>query len=226
MSRAAIATAPCCAKPAVPATIKKPAVGGLIPLLFAAAASALLLISLKLPLWQMRLEAPQYRDQEALHIAVLPHSMRGDLRELSVLDKYIGVHVPSTLPQFKWLPALLIAGAVAGFAGAFWPALLRRRVLTLVSCTLAAALACAAVQAMQQMRDIGHQRDQKTALIGVKDFTPPFLGTSKIAQFSVSSSFGLGSWLIAAGLVLQLGADWCGRRTAGKTKSRLSAVQS
>src|SRR5205807_2565954 len=75
-------------------------------------ASALLLVSLKLPLWQMRLEAPQYRDQEALRIAVHPNAFRGDLRELATLDQYIGVHIPPTLPQFRWLPAVLIAGAI------------------------------------------------------------------------------------------------------------------
>ncbi|HTL16832.1 MAG TPA: hypothetical protein VL793_06320, partial [Patescibacteria group bacterium] len=36
------------------------------------AASVLLLLSLKLPLWRMHLEAPQYRDEEALNIAVHP----------------------------------------------------------------------------------------------------------------------------------------------------------
>jgi hypothetical protein len=40
-----------------------------------ALASALLLVSLKLPLWQMRLEAPQYRDKEALHISVHPNAL-------------------------------------------------------------------------------------------------------------------------------------------------------
>src|SRR5262245_35970719 len=81
--------------------------------------SALLLVSLRLPRWQMRLEAPQYRDQEALHIAVHPSALRGDLKELNVLDQYIGVHVPPTLPQFKWLPGVLTAGAMLGLVCAF-----------------------------------------------------------------------------------------------------------
>ena len=87
----------------------------MLPFALTAVASMLLLVSLRLPLWQMRLESPQYRDQEALRIAVHPDSLRGDIRELSVLQQYIGVHIPPTLPQFKWLPGLLIAGAVLGF---------------------------------------------------------------------------------------------------------------
>jgi copper chaperone NosL len=181
------------------------------PIVLAILASALLLVSLKMPLWQMRLEAPQYRDEEALRVAVHPNSMRGDLRELSVLNQYIGVHVPPTLPQFKWLPALLIAGAVGGFAGSLMGKKTRRVCLILVSGALVSGLAVAAIQAMRQIHDIGHKRDQKTVLVGMKDFTPPFLGTAKIAQFTVSSQFGLGAWLIGGALTLQLGAAWISR---------------
>ncbi len=175
-------------------------------------AAALLFVSLKLPLWQMRLEAPQYRDEEALRIAVHPSALRGDIRELTVLDRYIGVHIPPTLPQFKWLPGTIIAGGIVGICAALLPLTIRRRALVVVVILLAAAFTVAAVQAMSQMHDIGHNRDQHTPLVGVKDFTPPFLGTTKIAQFEVSSRFGLGAWLIGAGLTLQLGAAWSSRQ--------------
>jgi hypothetical protein len=180
---------------------------------FAILASALLVISLKLPLWQMRLEAPQYRDREALHIAVHPNALRGDLRELNVLDKYIGVHVPSSLPQFKWLPGLLVTGSVLSLVIGFVGSRFRTRGMVLLSTGLSLALALAAVQAMAQIRDIGHNRDQKTVLVGVKDFTPPFLGTNKIAQFTVTSRFGLGAWLIGGALALQLTAAWLSKRS-------------
>ena len=37
--------------------------------------------------------------------------MRGDLREISVLNKYIGVRIPEHLPQLRWLPVALLAAA-------------------------------------------------------------------------------------------------------------------
>lgn len=187
-----------------------------LTVLLTAVASALLLASLKLPLWQMRLEAPQYRDREALHIAVEPNAIRGDLRELTVLDQYIGVHVPPTLPQFRWLPTLLVAGSGLGVFAGLLGKRFRSLALVLVSSVLVASLAFAAIQAMAQIRDIGHKRDARTVLAGVKDFTPPFLGSSKIAQFTVSSQFGLGAWLIGGALGLQLGAAWVSRRPKGK----------
>jgi len=175
---------------------------------FAFVASALLLISLKLPLWQMRLEAPQYRDEEALRVSVHPNAMYGDLRELSVLNRYIGVHVPSALPQFRCLPAAITAGAVLVLCAAFMPLRMRRLSLIVSGLVLVGALATAVVQAKSQIYKIGHDRDQHTPLVGVKDFTPPFLGTAKIAQFEVSSRFGLGAWLIGVALALQFGAAW------------------
>lgn len=183
-----------------------------VGLLFTLAAAGLLLASLQFPLWQMRLEAPQYRGQEALHVAVHPHALRGDLKELAVLNQYIGVHIPPTLPQFKWLPAVLVAGAVFGVLAGLLPGGWRRRALAGGVVALVAALALAAGQARTQMRAIGHERDPKAALVGVQDFTPPFLGTEKIAQFEVSSRFGLGAWLIGAALALQLGAAGFSRR--------------
>jgi hypothetical protein len=171
-------------------------------------ASALLLISLRYPLWQMRLEAPQYRGEEALRIAVHPNAIRGDVRELSVLNQYIGVHIPPTLPQFKWLPATLIIGAILAIGVAFLPAGIRRLSLVLSALALIAALTMAAIQARSQIYRIGHDRDQHTPLAGVQDFTPPFLGTTKIAQFEVSSRFGLGAWLIGGALALEFSAAW------------------
>jgi hypothetical protein len=75
------------------------------------------------------------------------------------------------------------------------------------------ALGFAAIQARLQMHDIGHKRDQKTVLVGLHDFTPPFLGTTKIAQFTVSSRFGSGAWLIGTALSLQIAAAWLSQRS-------------
>jgi copper chaperone NosL len=193
-----------------------------LPLTLSIMASALLVGSLKLPLWQMRLEAPQYRDAEALRIAVYPNALGGDIKELSVLEHYIGVHIPPTLPQFKWLPGALVAASLLGLLASFLRGLARFRSLMCVGCALTATLVFAAVQANFQMYDIGHKRDQKTILVGVRDFTPPFLGSRKIAQFTVSSRFGLGAWLIGGALVLQFGAAHLSRQSARAGRERCS----
>jgi copper chaperone NosL len=183
-----------------------------LPVVMAGAAGLLLIASLRLPLWHMRLEAPQYREEEALNIAVFPSRYGGDMREISVLNQYIGVHVPRTLPQFGWLPYFLAGSAAAGVAASLLTFRFRRVALVLTCGALATGLSAAVIQAKVQMHDIGHKRDQRTVLAGMHDFTPPFLGTSRIAQFTVTSTFGLGAWLIGAAMSLQLAAAFVSRK--------------
>jgi hypothetical protein len=196
-----------------------------LPIVMAGVAALLLLASLRLPLWHMRLEAPQYRDEEALKIAVFPNRYGGDMREISVLNQYIGVHVPRALPQFGWLPYLLASGAALGLAASLLNVRYRGGALGIACGVLAVGVIVAAGQAKFQMHNIGHKRDQRTVLAGVHDFTPPFLGTSKIAQFTVSSSFGLGAWLIGAAMTLQIGAAWASRKISTSSAPRPSSTR-
>jgi hypothetical protein len=177
----------------------------LLAITFALVAAGLLAVSLKLPLWHLRMEAPQYRDQEALKVNVFAGSMNGDLREITVLNQYIGVHIPAVLPQSKWLPTALIVGAVLGVVASLLPFVLRRGALLVTSVALASAIGVAVFQAKRQMYDIGHKRDAHTKLARVQDFTPPFLGTAKVAQFTITASFGSGAYLLGAAIALQLG---------------------
>lgn len=182
-----------------------------IALALTVTAGLLLALSLKLPLWHMRMEAPQYRDEEALRVVVYPNVMRGDLPELRTLNQYIGVHIPEQLPQLRWLPDVLLAAGVLGFMASFLPMTLRRRALVLIPAFLTAALLVGAAQAQWQMYNVGHRRDAKPKLVGVDNFTPLIFGRVRVAQFEVSSWFGLGAYCIAAGMALQLGAAWLSR---------------
>jgi hypothetical protein len=192
------------------------------PACLAMAAALLLSTSLKLPLWGLRMEAPQYREEEALKVAVYPNAIRGDLNEIRVLNQYIGVHIPDQLPQLQWMPWALMAAAAAGLAATLLPAAVRSHAFAAIPVLLSLALGVAAAQAQQQMYEIGHQRDQKTKLVGVKDFTTPLLGTTRIAQFEVASRFGAGAYLVGIAVALQLAAAWFsrGRNRTGVASQR------
>lgn len=192
-------------------------------------AAALLATAINLPLWHLRMEAPQYRENEALRVRVFAGSMKGDLREINVLNQYIGVHIPEALPQSKWLPTALGIGAALGVIAALLPLRIRRVSLSVVSLALAGAIAFALCQAKQQMHDIGHKRDAHTKLARVRDFDPPFLGTAKIAQFTVTSWLGTGAYLLGGAIVLQLAAAIASRRelhpqVRNNSKSTVSAL--
>lgn len=182
----------------------------------AAGAGALLLFSLRLPMWGLRMEAPQYQAEEALRVLVYPGSMRGDLRELDILNQYIGVRLPKSLPQSRWIPAVLLGGAVLGIIAALLPGRWRRGSLLAVAGIISALMLLAAVQAQLQMREIGHNRDHHAALQGVGDFTPPLLGRAKIANFEISAGLRVGALLIAAGVLLQAGAGFLARPAASR----------
>src|SRR5256885_1631822 len=114
-------------------------------------------------------------------MAVHPNTLHDDLKEINMLDQYISVHVPSTLPQFKWLPTVLIGNAITKLMAKFLHNSIRHKGLIVVSSALTTAMTFAAIQATTQIQDIDHKRDHKTVLAKMKDFTPPFLDTSKIA---------------------------------------------
>jgi copper chaperone NosL len=170
------------------------------------AAAALFVTSLSLPLWQLKMEAPQYQDAEALRVSVYPGSMRGDLREISVLNKYIGVHIPENLPELRWLPVALLAGAVLGVGALALKGNARQRSMFGVAALLSLVLLASAATAQWQMHRIGHQRDPHPALKGVGNFTPPILGRVKVANFTITTWLGAGAFLIGAGILLQIGS--------------------
>jgi copper chaperone NosL len=174
--------------------------------------AGLLLAGLKFPLWQMRMESPQYREEEAIKVAVYPGALRGDIKEIETLNQYIGVRIPRELPQCRWLPGALIIAAVLGVIGALLPRSLRQWALVVVPAALSISLLVGAVQARQQMYEIGHHRNEKTPLRGVKDFTPPFLGKEKLFQFDVASWFGAGAYLIAGAVALQISGACLSRK--------------
>ncbi len=186
-------------------------------------AGALFAVSLKLPVWHLKMEAPQYQKEEALRVRVYPGRMAGDLREISVLNHYIGVHIPEKLPQLYWLPVALLAAAGLGLAGNLVPGALRSRVFLGVALLLSLTMLASAGLAQKQMHDLGHKRDSHTALKGIHDFTPPLLGSVKVANFEITASLDLGVLLIAGGIALQLGAAFLSRRSEVKAPAHRSA---
>ncbi len=185
--------------------------GGLV-CLAVLAAGGLLTASLKSPVWHLRMEAPQYQGSEALRVHVYPGSMRGDLREIGVLNKYIGVRVPENLPQLRWLPVALLAAAALGVIALALPRGLRSPTLFSTATLLSVALLIAAAMAQRQMYRIGHDRDSHAALKGVPSFTPPILGRVKVANFEITTGLGGGALLIAAGVLFHVGAGVLSRR--------------
>lgn len=166
------------------------------------AAAALTAASLLLPIWSVRMTAPQYPD-EALMLRVDRHGIGGDVREVETLQQNIGVRFPEALPELDWLPVpvltlavLLIAGAAAGRGRS-------ARVLRVVTVALFVLfLAGSAALVQKRLYDVGHDRDPNAPITAVKTFTPPIVGPAQVGNFTVWSFPHVGALsLLAAGLL-------------------------
>lgn len=151
------------------------------------AAAGLTVLSLALPLWGVRMTAPQYPG-EALMLSIDRQGIGGDVQEVTTLQQYIGVRFPEQMPELTWLPvpvlglaALLLIGAAAG-TGTLGRAL---RIATATVFVLFLAGAAAIVQ--KRLYDVGHDRDPNAPLKAVKTFTPPLIGPAKVGNFTVWS---------------------------------------
>ena len=166
------------------------------------AAALLTLLSLVLPLWGVRMTAPQYPG-EALMLRIDRHGIGGDVQEVETLQQYIGVRFPREMPELEWLPvvvlaltALLVAGAAAGRSAAARAL----RVATALLFILFLAGAAAIVQ--KRLYDVGHERDPDAPIKAVKSFTPPLVGPTRVGNFTVWSFPHVGAWVLLGAAAL------------------------
>jgi copper chaperone NosL len=67
-----------------------------------------------LPIWKILLVAPQYREGLAMRIFV--NDLRGDLRNINILNHYIGMQAitPESFPEFGYMPWMIsLFGGIA-----------------------------------------------------------------------------------------------------------------
>jgi nitrous oxidase accessory protein len=167
-----------------------------IRLIAALGAAALIALSTQLPLWTMKMEAPQYRD--GLFLYAYGTTMTGDIPELNILNHYIGMPpIEAPALETSLFPvgiAVLIALALAS------P--LHRWIRGFAVLTAAAVPVMVLADLQWRLYTFGHSLDPK-APIRLKPFTPLVIGESHMGNFE---SHGMVSWglacLIGAALLL------------------------
>ena len=175
----------------------------LLPTAMLMLAALLLMISIFVPYWSMKLVAPQY--PKGLMVNVYINHLEGDVREIDALNHYLGMPPLDEGGRFErsisliaivTLGLLLIAGV---FIHNQWAAVLALPMLVYPFIFLA--------DLWYILYRYGHSIDPQSALGGAIDpFTPPILGEGMIGQFSTIASFELGLYLaFAAGIVVLIG---------------------
>lgn len=165
----------------------------------------LLIPALLFPLWSMTLYSNQFPD--GLNLYIYANSLQGghpqdrdDLKEINTLNHYIGMHslAESDFTEFKWIPLML---------GIFFIVGLRAIVLGKMSNLVDTGVLFgwfgifSLWSFYSKLYLYGHNLDP-TAAVKVPPFMPPLFGMRQLANFTVYSYPGAGSYFLFGFLVL------------------------
>jgi hypothetical protein len=175
--------------------------------LLLALASGLTLLALALPLWRVRLVAPQY--PEGLGMEIRANTVRGatehDLGSINSLNHYIGMKPiePEQIADLRVIP--WVFGGVA-LLGVIVAAVGRRRLALAWLAVFAIAGVVGLWDFYRWEYSYGHDLDLQHAIIKVPgmSYQPPLIGSKQLLNFVATSWPASGS--IILGVAFLLGA--------------------
>lgn len=170
------------------------------------------------PLWNIRLEAPQYPIPLGMDIYINdfadehPH----DIKNINLMNHYVGMkYIPETIPEFKVFPTVIIAmsllGLLIGWKGSYkW---------MLGWFLLMVVLAGAGIYDFYLWEhDYGHNLDPKAIMKFTNPdgtqmgFQPPLFGSRDILNFRAHSYPQLGALFLALGIGFSFIAYFVGKK--------------
>jgi copper chaperone NosL len=170
-----------------------------LPRVLLALASVLLLLALPLPLWRVRLIAPQY--PEGLGLEIYARTVRGatehDLGNINELNHYIGMRPiePETITDFRVIPWAIIGLAAIGVASA----IVGKRSLAVAWLGLFAAAGAVGMWDFWHWEYMyGHDLDMVHAIIKVPgmSYQPPLIGAKQLLNFTATSWPAAGTFVV------------------------------
>ena len=178
-------------------------------------ASAFLLFALPLPLWQIRLIAPQYPEGLGMdiHARTVVGAKEHDLDNINELNHYIGMKTiePEGIAELRVIPWLIAGLGVLGFI----VAIARKRALLIAWLLSFGALGVVGLWDFWHWEhDYGHNLDLQHAIIKIPGMTyqPPLIGSKQLLNFTASSWPAAGTMLLGAAFVLGVVAMFIGKR--------------
>ena len=171
--------------------------GRAIRLVSALGAAGLIALSTQLPLWTMKMEAPQYR--HGLFLNAYGTGMTGDIPELNILNHYIGME-PIEAPQ---LETSLFPFGVAALIALALASPLHRWIRRIAVVTTMAVPVVILADLQWRLYTFGHSLNPK-APIRLKPFTPLVIGETHMGNFESHAmvSWGFACFVLAALLLL------------------------
>lgn len=184
--------------------------------LMVAAAALLLVPAAFLPVWKVTLHAPQY--PQGLSLVIYPYEVSGEIQEVNTLNHYIGMQEiePDEFPEFRFIPFFILRFLGLAVLAAL-AARLEIAALGWIDFVIFGVVMMADFQ--HWLYEYGHNLSP-TAPIRMEPFTPKFLGTTQVANFTVSSWPAAGTVLMVIAGALGPAAIafeiWRRRKLAGE----------
>ncbi len=166
-------------------------------------ATALLVISIFVPIWSIELAAPQY--PEGLGLLIFADKIGGDVNIINGLNHYIGMQTlhSENFIEFTILPYVIGAYALFTFLAAI---IGRKTGLYILFIAFVLFGIIAMVDFWRWEYNYGHNLDPAAAIIvpGMS-YQPPLIGYKQLLNFGAFSVPAIGGWLfIVSGLLMLL----------------------
>lgn len=175
-------------------------------------------VSLFVPWWHITLFAPQY--PKGLEVFIGLRGMTGDVREVDILNHYIGMtHLEQAAPFERHWAAWGVG--LLGFLVLAFTLLPGKRLSGLLVVPALALPAVFVVDSYVWLWRFGHHLDPHAPL-RFKPFTPHLFGVGIIGQFHTEAAPDVGFWLSIAAIAVLAAAVLVRRRvcrTCGKRSS-------
>lgn len=181
----------------------------MLPTVLLGLAVVLFLVSVFLPYWHMRLNAPQY--PKGLYVHAYLNHLEGDVREIDGLNHYIGMRPLAEAAQLERSLSLIAVGAlILLVAGAIY---IHNRWAGLMSLPAVLYPLIFLGDLQFWLANFGTNLDPKAPLSSSIDpFVPPVLGKGIVGQFSTVATPGIGLILAALASCLVLAGLYFHRR--------------
>ena len=180
-----------------------------VPRILVLIASVLMIGVYFLPLWSVRLTAPQYPEGLGMHIRIntVEGATENDLNNINNLNHYIGMKriEPEAIPELRIMPWIVAGIIVTGLATA---ALARRQLLYAWTAGFLAIALIGLIDFWKWEYDYGHNLDNEHAILKIPGMTyqPPLIGAKQLLNFRAVSLPSTGGILAGVAMALALTA--------------------
>lgn len=156
-----------------------------------------------LPLWHIDFDAPQFPEGLGLYIYIndIQGTRENALETVNNLNHYIGMQKikPEEVPEFKIIPIVVITIIIIGFIAI---ALKKRVYLFLWLLLFSIAGIVGLIDYYLWQQEFGHNLDPNAIIkTETQSYDPPFIGSKRIMNFTVSSYPASGGILVFSSLL-------------------------